>query len=70
MLNMRVFVCTNFVGHYPVGVSAVILADDVDQAKRFLLNELELAGLKQDGDDLEFEEIDTEGAYILDDGNY
>ena len=42
--KMKVFVCTDFEGHWPVGTSAVIVAENEEQARQQLIE-----GLKQEG---------------------
>lgn len=44
---MKVFTCTSFTGHYPVGVSALIVAETEDEARTMLLEELRKEGLPQ-----------------------
>lgn len=70
---MKVFTTTTFTGHWPVGVAAVIVANDRGHAKRLLLAELSNRKIKQkDIGDIEFELVDTAKAeaHILNDGDY
>lgn len=65
----RVFVCTDFKGHYPVGAAAVVLADSESDARRYLSNALEFRKLP--ASEFTLREItDFYGAEILCDGNY
>lgn len=43
---MKVFTCTNFEGHYPVGAAAVVVARDEKKAKELLDLELRTQGLE------------------------
>jgi len=45
---MRIFTCTNFKGHYPVGAAAVIVANTEAEAETLLELELERIGLPQE----------------------
>ena len=72
---MRAYTTTSFVGHYPVGTSAVVVARDRRHAKQLLLAALDRAGLPQSQkqqDDIEFKELNVgmAQAVILQDGNY
>lgn len=74
---MKVYTCTGFEGHYPVGTSAVIVALDVPHACVLMAQALKAAGLdKLEGNRnvmaLEFKELDLDKpiADILQDGNY
>ncbi|MEE9386368.1 MAG: hypothetical protein V3V08_23385 [Nannocystaceae bacterium] len=68
---MRIYVCTDFTGHYPVGVSAVIVAESEGEAVNVLESELIRIGLEQ-SDPVTVVELDTavSSAHILCDGNY
>ena len=44
---LRLFTCTEFKGHYPVGVAAVIVATDETQAIMLLEERLTAQGLRQ-----------------------
>jgi hypothetical protein len=70
---MKIFTNTEFYGHYPVGSSALIVAKDVESAKKLLAGELEKIGLAgQKLDDSGFVEVDPSSpiAIILNDGDY
>lgn len=45
---MKVFTCTSFTGHWPVGTAAVIVAKDKEEARAALAVELMERGLKVD----------------------
>lgn len=68
----RVFTCTTFTGHYPVGTSAVIVARDENHARDLLNYQLEQEHLDQLDltDEILELETDIEGAIILQNGNY
>lgn len=68
---MKLWINTNFEGHYPVGVGAVVVADSADDAADYLsmfLNERGLPNAKAD----QFREMPFVGGQveILADGNY
>lgn len=70
---MRIFVCTDHDGHYPVGVASVIAAEHMHDAKKLLDDELKKAGLRDfSQSQYTFKEINTmeANAVILNDGNY
>ena len=69
---MKVWFCTQFEGHWPVGTAAVAVADTAMQACYLLEAELVKAGLSQKLDPKLFERVDTSkpNALILCDGNY
>lgn len=69
---MKVFYNRDFKGHYPVGVSAVVIAPDHIEAARLLRNELSSCGLDQRVDPSEMFELDTSVpfAIVLQDGDY
>lgn len=69
---MKVWTNTKFEGHYPVGVSAVVVANTKELAA-FILNQKLLAhGLKQTAkaDDMEWLPTDHEQAVVLNNGDY
>lgn len=45
---MNVYACTDFRGRYPVGSCAIIMATNVEEARKLLLAQLTLAGLSHD----------------------
>lgn len=77
---MKIYTCTDFEGIYPVGASAVILANSKHHAKILLLKELEKIrlgkGLREDIENnteyVTFEKISQTSpvAVILQDGDY
>ena len=69
---MKVWFCTQFNGHWPVGTAAVVVADTAMQACYLLETELVKVGLSQKLQPDWFERIDTSkpNALILLDGNY
>lgn len=71
-LRMPVFVNTGFKGFYPVGVSAVVVAANVDLACELLNAQLVARGLEPSAKPEQFTEIDSTqaGAFVLNDGNY
>jgi hypothetical protein len=72
MSGLRVFVNTKFDGHSPVGVAAVVFAEDAKEAAEQLIGELHTVGLPQTVDPADMVEICPNGptAYVLCDGNY
>ena len=71
---MNVYTCTEFPGHWPVGVAAVIVAEDEAFARASLLVELRTNGFPSATlDDIgEMNLLDTtvRSVNILDDGDY
>lgn len=69
---MKVYTCTAFTGHYPVGTAAVIIAVSRIEAHKMLVKELEKYGLAQDVKEADIEQVSLGRAsvYILRDGNY
>lgn len=43
---MKVYICINHDGHYPVGVASVVVADNLTEAKALLDAALKEQGLK------------------------
>lgn len=71
MTKLKVFTCTEFAGHYPVGTAAVIVAQDMAEARNILAKELASRGLELEEDEKVVELIlDAPKAIILRDGNY
>ncbi len=68
---MRIFTTTDFTGHWPVGTSAVIVADSHVHAVELMQKSLKAAGLDH-RQSFTMQEIDaTVGrAHILQNGNY
>ncbi len=69
---MKVWTCTGFEGHYPVGTAAVVVAETVDQAVDFLNAELRHRGLSPSvtADKLKPLPTHAPGALVLADGDY
>lgn len=78
---MKVFTCTTFTGHYPVGAAAVVVAEDKEAALPLLVIELQrvgLAGMKADNNgptpltfsDLREIPLVSGTVSVLVDGNY
>jgi len=69
---MKVYTCTTFKGHFPVGTAAVVVAKGRRIARTRLSKVLkvqELSGLSGK-DRLEELKLDSPGVYILADGNF
>jgi hypothetical protein len=68
---MKIFTCDDFKGHYSVGTSAVIVANDGAEADKLLRGELKEHGLETNGH-LTLREINITQpkAFILQDGDY
>lgn len=62
----------NFIGHYPVGASGLVVAENIEMAKILAEQELLKIGLKQElkNDDLKFQDNTTRRVDILQDGDY
>lgn len=71
-MSLKIYVCTNFLGHYPVGTAAVIVANNRLHAEDMLRQTLKQRGLKQDDHVLTLTRIDTlhKNITILHDGDY
>lgn len=69
---MRVFVSTDFEGHWPVGTSAIVVAPNKNSAVSLLSKAIRAAGLPGDPKQFTVREIklDTAKAEVLQDGNY
>lgn len=69
---MKIFTCKSFKGYWPVGTSAVIVAEDVNEAKKLLEQELADIGLTQAIPIAKIKELPTSNpkAIILNDGDY
>ena len=67
---MKVFTCTSFGGHYPVGTAAVIVARDRGHARRLLRKALKECGLEEDNEIFVEVDVETAGAIVLRDGEY
>lgn len=69
---MKVYTCTKFKGHWPVGTSAVVVAPSKFMAAMVLETELAKRGLRQNISSDMLEEVDMveSKAVILSDGDY
>lgn len=69
---MKLFVNNNFVGFYPIGTAAIVLAESVEEAVDKLKVELEARGLNTVVTQEQFLEINMSesSAIVLRDGNY
>lgn len=63
----RYFYTRDFGGHYPVGVSAIVVAKDIDEARELLVEAIRHASL--DPGSFTVHEL-TDGALVLQDGDY
>jgi hypothetical protein len=64
---MKVYYSNDFSGHYPVGASAVVRAENAEEAQRLLSEALEQDGLKFNGTLTEFK---GKGVVVLQNGDY
>jgi uncharacterized protein YggL (DUF469 family) len=64
---MKVYYSNNFSGHWPTGTSAVVRAENEQEAVRMLDEALQQNGLKFDGTLTEFR---GKGVVVLQDGDY
>lgn len=74
---MKIFYNKTFTGHYPVGTSAIVIADDSMIAAKLLSDELSKQGLSQAIEPASMVRIinislrsNKEQVIILNDGNY
>lgn len=69
---MKVFTCTDFRGHYPVGSAAVVVASNEVEAEQYLRDLLNEEGLGHDPEPLTMVELDmsTTKAVVLCNGDY
>lgn len=67
---LKVFVCNDFVGHFPTGSAAVIVATSEKHARALLGDQLRARGL--DAEQFTVRPLDASkaGVEILHDGNY
>lgn len=70
--SIGIYTCTKFTGHYPVGVAAVIAANNPEEALASLNLALVGAGLSGDAKLEDIRHFDHQTTYvsILNDGNY
>jgi hypothetical protein len=69
---MKVFTTTTFTGHYPIGVCAVLVAENKAEAIKLLESELSARDLRQTIDPEWVLEVDMSRANLdtLNDGEY
>ena len=69
---MRLFTCTTFNGHYPVGTAAVVVASDPETAVLLLESNLTMMGLPQTIKISDLTEVSMleDTVLVLCDGNY
>lgn len=67
---MKIFRCTNHDTHFPVGGASIVVASDIDEARKLLDAELKQCGLIPDNYTLDEIDITKAQAIILNDGNY
>jgi hypothetical protein len=68
---MKVFVCTDHAGHYPVGVCSVVIANDEQEARELLTAELKSHGLStEEPFTLRWINSEAPRAFVLLDGDY
>ena len=71
--GLKIYICTDHDGHWPVGVASVITAKDKREAKKLLDKELIADGLtpfKENSYNLTEIENNKSEAYILNNGSY
>lgn len=69
----RIYTCTNFRGYWPTQVSAVVVADSMEEAREILADKMRSEGITvEDKNYFEFQEVDIlcKSAIILNDGKY
>ena len=69
---LKIYECSKFKGHYPVGTSAIIVAYNIHQAARMLEERLEKAGIPQKihAERLTVLPSHEPNCFILQDGDY
>lgn len=69
---MKLFTCTDFLGHWPVGTAAVVVAPDEAIARTLLLAVLREHGLGDQSAGFTLIEVNTTvpNAVVLRDGDY
>jgi len=67
---MKVFVCNDHDGYWPVPTASVIVAKDEEDAKVMLRKELESKGLKTEWFTLKELDVTKEQVEMLSDGDY
>lgn len=67
---MRLYICTDHAGHWPVGVASIVVAHGKDEAKGLLLRELAKEGLDTEPFTLTEVDLSVAHAHVLCNGNY
>ena len=69
---MKIYTCNCFDGHWPVGASAVVIAENIEQATDLLSKKLFSIGLPQPIESGMLKEVDTSRPHVvvLNDGEY
>ena len=69
---MNVYTTTDFPGHWPVGVAAVVVANDENEAHHLMREALDPSLRPDENHDFEFQRLDVDrpNAVILHDGEY
>jgi hypothetical protein len=62
---MPTWTCNNFKGHYPVGVGAVVVAENIEEAIKILETQLYQIGLKQVIKPEQLIPLPTYNSYVL-----
>jgi hypothetical protein len=71
MPDLKLFICTDHSGFYPVGTASIIIAPDEEEARKLLDAALTARGLFPiEYYTLQEVDLDKPTAYILRDGNY
>lgn len=67
---MRVWICSDFEGFWPVGTASIVMAESSEQARALLQAALKERGLPESEFTLIEVDLTTPHAIILRDGNY
>ena len=67
---LRVWTSDDFIGHWPVGTAAVVIAETEAIARKLLMKELQEGGLEDAEFTLKAVKLFHQRAIILCDGNY
>ncbi len=65
-----IFTSTDFTGHYPVPVAAVVVADSEEEARQLLNDALRTRGLPGDVGAVQLVEDKPRNVIVLSDGEY
>jgi hypothetical protein len=70
-VTLRLFATNDFRGHYPVGSAAVVIAENMEEARVALSSELAKGGLKLRADDKVVEiDLTVPSVWIMNNGDY